>query len=211
MQVCHYILTVLRRRPLQMIVVGSVIQEVEESDQLVRLLACSNTKKERVIQVTCSTIGFTYTPSCRSPQRHIIAPSPAISICLTINLLYCRIPPSITPHPIIIIIILQWSLYSCVHYQLSAPTSVIVCGSLCTYYYRLHMNRSICVHYMCHTTTLPSQEQSNQGSNDVISAPLPLIAIEILPQMMDSGGESSMINFSQLIWFVVSWPSLTLR
>jgi len=115
------------------------------------------------------------------------------------------------PHPIIIIIILQWSLYSCVHYQLSAPTSVIVCGSLCTYYYRLHMNRSICVHYMCHTTTLPSQEQSNQGSNDVISAPLPLIAIEILPQMMDSGGESSMINFSQLIWFVVSWPSLTLR
>ena len=94
---------------------------------------------------------------------------------------------------------------------MSAPTSVIVCGSLCTYYYRLHMNRSICVHYMCHTTTLPSQEQSNQGSNDVISAPLPLIAIEILPQMMDSGGESSMINFSQLIWFVVSWPSLTLR
>ena len=105
-----------------MIDVDSVIQEVEESDQLVRLLACSNTKKERVIQVTCSTIGFTYTPFCRSPQRHIIAPSPAMSICLTINLLYCRIPPSITPHHIII---LQWSLYSCVHYQLSAPTSVI--------------------------------------------------------------------------------------
>ena len=29
---------------------------------------------------------------------------------------------------------------------------------------------------------------NRQGSNDVISAPLPLIAIEILPQMMDSGG-----------------------